>query len=104
MDAANAAQDSIQHMEATCSNLHQQNEHLRSVMQRLEVELTELKADAETRDSALESLQEAMGKIERSCDAGHARTASPLSGRNTVLPVPWSGLQHAGVSQLVLRP
>lgn len=93
----------MQHLEAVCSTLHQENEHLRSVVQRLEVELTELKADAETRDSALESLQEAMGKIERSCDAGHARTVSPLSGRNAVLSVLWH-LCSALVSQLALLP
>lgn len=67
-------------MDTECSRLHQQNERLQSVVQQLEVEVTELKADAEIRDNALESLQEAMGKIERSADFGHARATSPLSG------------------------
>lgn len=63
-------------MEAECSGLNQENERLRGKVQQLEVEASELKADAETRDSALESLQETLGKIERSAaPGGHARDA-----------------------------
>lgn len=80
VDAANAAQEHVQHLEAEASQVQQENQQLRSAVQQLEVELTELKADAETRDSALESLQGTLTKIERSVDHGHTRTTSPLTG------------------------
>ncbi|KAL0020086.1 hypothetical protein WJX79_009298 [Trebouxia sp. C0005] len=78
VDAANAAHDRSQEMEAECHALQQQNQRLQSVVRSLEVQVSELQADAETRGSALESLEQTLGKIERSADSGRDR--SPLTG------------------------
>ena len=78
VDAANAAHDRSQEMEAECHALQEENRRLQSVVQSLEVQVSELQADAETRGSALESLEQTLGKIERSADSGRDR--SPLTG------------------------
>ena len=71
-------------MEGECSALQAENAHLQSVMTRLEVQVSELQADVETRSSALESLEGTLSKIERSVDNGRDR--SPLAG-DSLLPL-----------------
>lgn len=78
VDAANAAHERSQGMEEECHALHEENQRLQSVVRRLEVEVSELQADVETRGSALESLEQTLGKIERS--GGSGRDRSPLTG------------------------
>ncbi|DBA92530.1 TPA: hypothetical protein ACH3X1_002761 [Trebouxia sp. C0004] len=77
VDAANAAHDRSQEMEADCHALQEVNRRLQSAVRSLEVQVSELQADAETRGSALESLEQTLGKIERSADSGRDR--SPLT-------------------------
>ncbi|DBB14510.1 TPA: hypothetical protein ACH3X3_004792 [Trebouxia sp. C0006] len=78
VNAANAAHDRSQEMEAECHTLQEENQRLQSVVRSLEVQVSELQADAETRGSALDSLEQTLGKIERSADSGRDR--SPLTG------------------------
>lgn len=74
-------------MEAECSALHAENTHLQSVVSSLEVQVSELQADVETRSSALESLEGTLTKIERSVDSGRDR--SPLTGDASWLLCIW---------------
>ncbi len=72
-------------MEEECRASQQENQRLQSVVRSLEVEVSELRADAETRGSALESLEQTLGKIERSADSGRDR--SPLTGGSSSITV-----------------
>ena len=84
VDAANAAQERCQELAAECAALQQENRGLQAGVRSLEGQVTELQADAETRGSALESLEHTLGKIERCADT--ARDRSPLTGWHTVVP------------------
>ena len=85
VDAANAAQQCTQEMQAECAALQEENQHLQAVVRNLEVQVSELQADAETRGSALESLEQTLGKIERSVETGRDR--SPITGTCVMLPI-----------------
>ena len=85
VDTANAAQQGLQELVSECSALQAQNGQLHSVVRSLEVQVSELQADVETRGSALDGLESTLSKIERSVDTGRDR--SPCTGTLSCLLV-----------------
>ena len=78
IDAANAANEAVCEMEAESNGLQQENHRLQSAVRQLEVQVSELKAETETQGSALDSLEQILGRIERSAES--SRDRSPLTG------------------------
>ncbi|KAK9818004.1 hypothetical protein WJX72_005629 [[Myrmecia] bisecta] len=80
IDRASAAEARAQQLEADVGRLHDEIDRLQAAIQRGETELTGLRADAEIRGSALASLEETLGKIERSTERAAGSSSAPLGG------------------------